>query len=50
MAAGVEAYLADPGAARAAGRAGRDYVEAHHRIESTIDAYENLYREVLGRP
>ena len=49
MAECIEAYLAEPLRAVRHGQAGRRYVETHHRIEATVDAYEALYREVLGR-
>lgn len=37
------------GQRRAMGTAGKAFVEANHRIETVIDRWEDLYREVLSR-
>ncbi|MGI8992323.1 MAG: glycosyltransferase [Bryobacteraceae bacterium] len=34
---------------RSMGRAGQAHVEANHRIETVVDRWEDLYREVLSR-
>ena len=49
LARAIVGYLVSRRRSAAAGQAGRAYVEAHHHIEQTVDAYETLYGEVLGR-
>ena len=49
LAASVSRLLSDPEQTRSMGRAGRLRVEAHFRIERTVDQLEGLYRELVGK-
>lgn len=45
----LAAILSDPAMAHALGAAGRTRVEARYRLETTIAAYRDLYRQAAGR-
>jgi glycosyltransferase involved in cell wall biosynthesis len=44
---GVIALLNDQGIRRALGRAGRKYVEKHHRWNDSVNKLEDMYRELI---
>jgi len=48
MAEAVEMFLANPGVADRVGRRGREHVLAHHRLDQMVQAYEDLYEEILA--
>jgi sugar transferase (PEP-CTERM/EpsH1 system associated) len=50
LALGIVRMARDPAAARAMGRAGRERVLQRFSLQAMLDAYEALYREVLGQP
>jgi len=49
LAAAISRLAADPGLARAMGRAARERIAGHFRLEDSIGEHLRLYQELLGR-
>lgn len=48
VAAAVTRYLGDPSLCAAHGRAARERIVAHYRVDVILDAYEALFRRAMG--
>jgi glycosyltransferase involved in cell wall biosynthesis len=44
----LEAFVADPSAAAAAGKAARDYAVAHFSLQTFLDQWDDVIRDVCG--